>query len=100
LLQQAAHLIKADVLVAPHHGSNTSSTSSFVRAVDPTYVLFPVGYRNRYGFPRRPVVQRYAQAGVFMLDSASAGAISFDLGRGRLTPSRYREAARRYWHDR
>ena len=100
LLQQAAHLIRADVLVAPHHGSNTSSTGQFIRAVDPAYVLFPVGYRNRYGFPRLPVVQRYAQAGVFMLDSASAGAISFDLGRGGLEPSRYREAARRYWHDR
>ena len=100
LVQQDATLLRADVLVAPHHGSNTSSTQAFIRAVNPAYVLFPVGYRNRYGFPRQAVVQRYQQAGVRMLDSASAGAISFDLGQGTLEPLRYRHTARRYWHDR
>ena len=100
LLQQDASLLSADVLVAPHHGSNTSSTASFIRAVGPGYVLFPVGYRNRYGFPRPPVVQRYQQTGARMLDTASAGAISFDLGRETLQPAGYRDTARRYWHDR
>ncbi|MDX1824744.1 MAG: hypothetical protein R3354_08490, partial [Thiohalomonadales bacterium] len=89
-----------DALVAPHHGSNTSSTAAFIRAVGPSYVLFPVGYRNRYGFPRSAVVERYAQAGVRMLDTASAGAIRFELGGEALQPLRYRDSARRYWHDR
>ena len=100
LLQQTDDDLHADILVAPHHGSNTSSTPAFIRAVDPAYVLFPVGYRNRYGFPRPAVVQRYQQAGVQMLDSAGAGAIHFDLGQGTLQPVRYRQLVRRYWHDR
>jgi len=100
LLQADATELQADILVAPHHGSNTSSTMPFIRAVAPDYVLFPVGYRNRFRFPRDAVVQRYHEHGVTMLATASAGAIRFDLGQGQLRPSRFRQSARRYWHDR
>jgi len=100
LLQLDPAMLRADILVAPHHGSNTSSTTPFIGAVKPVYVLFPVGYQNRFGFPRPAVLQRYRQAGVNMLETANAGAISFHLGEGSLQPSQYRHAARRYWHDR
>jgi competence protein ComEC len=100
LLQADATDLQADILVAPHHGSNTSSTMPFIRAVAPDYVLFPVGYRNRFRFPRQAVVQRYREQGVTMLATASAGAISFQLGQGTIQPSRFRQSARRYWHDR
>ncbi len=100
LLGNDAAELQADILVAPHHGSNTSSTMPFIRAVSPEYVLFPVGYRNRFGFPRPEVVARYRAQNVTMLDTASAGAISFQLGAGPLQPVRYRQTARRYWHDR
>ena len=92
--------LQADILVAPHHGSNTSSTTPFIQAVAPEYVLFPVGYRNRFHFPRQAVVQRYREQGVTMLDTATAGAISFQLGQGSLQPGRFRLKAQRYWHDR
>ena len=100
LLQEAGVDLQADILVAPHHGSNTSSTTPFIQAVAPQYVLFPVGYRNRFQFPRAAVVQRYREQNVTMLDTATAGAISFQLGQGALSPFRYRQSARRYWHDR
>jgi competence protein ComEC len=100
LLQQDQAMLRANILVAPHHGSNTSSTTPFIRAVNPEFVLFPVGYHNRFGFPREPVVRRYRQADVIMLDTARAGAISFSLGQGPLRASRYRHTALRYWHDR
>ena len=48
----------AEVMVAPHHGSRTSSTPRFVRAVAADLVLFGVGYRNRFGFPRPAVFPR------------------------------------------
>jgi len=90
----------ADILVAPHHGSLTSSTSEFIAAVRPRFVLFPVGYHNRYGFPRPAVVVRYTTAGARTLDSATQGAITFHLAaQGPLAaPITYRQAARRYWH--
>ncbi len=41
----------SDVLIAAHHGSATSSSSAFLAAVDPRWVLYAAGYANRFGFP-------------------------------------------------
>ncbi len=101
LLSSRPGSLRAEVLVAPHHGSRTSSSAAFIDAVAPRYVLFPVGYRNRYGFPKDDVVARYRTRGVEVLDSARHGAIRF-----RLTPAgaqlrdTWRQSARRYWHRR
>ena len=100
LVKEDAGLLAADILVAPHHGSATSSTAAFLQAVHPAYVLFPVGYRNRYGFPRKGVVARYAAEGARRLDADRDGAISFRLGERPLRPVSYRRVARRYWNDR
>ena len=91
--------LASDVLVVPHHGSKTSSGEAFIDVVHPRFALFPVGYRNRYGFPKAEIVARYRQRGIRLLDSANHGAIQFRLGGGegvRLLGS-YRQAARRYW---
>jgi competence protein ComEC len=91
--------LRADVVVAPHHGSATSSTSAFVDAVAPRYVLFPVGYRNRFGFPKPAVVQRYRDAASSMYDSATHGAIMFRVAQdGIEAADLYRVSSRRYWH--
>ncbi|MGQ0506452.1 MAG: DNA internalization-related competence protein ComEC/Rec2 [Myxococcaceae bacterium] len=50
------------VLKAPHHGSRTSSTPSFVDAARPQFVVFCVGRHNRFGFPHSEVVDRYKGA--------------------------------------
>jgi len=98
--------LAADILVAPHHGSKTSSSPAFVRAVHPRYVLFPVGYRNRYHFPAARVVARYRAIGAKRFDTAAEGAIGFRLGpaeRGAgaavAGPFLYRRTHRRYWHS-
>src|SRR3569623_1107465 len=82
LLAAAPALLRADVLVAPHHGSNTSSTAPFLDAVRPHYALFAVGYRNRYGFPKSQVVERYRSLDAQLLDTAAEGAITVRLGAG------------------
>ncbi len=84
LVEQQARRLAADVLVAPHHGSRTSSTEAFVNAVDPEYVLFPVGYRNRFGFPKPDVVARYRATGAHILDTATDGAVRMRLEAGRV----------------
>ena len=99
LLANAAEQLRSDILVVPHHGSTTSSSTEFVNAIAPRYALFPVGYRNRFGFPKAKVVQRYRDVDARVLDSANAGAISFHIGpAGIAAPELYRESARRYWH--
>lgn len=83
LLTAHAGQLHAQVLVAPHHGSGTSSSAGFVAAVRPDWVLFATGYRNRFGFPRPPVVARYRAAGVRRADTAVDGAVSVRIEAGR-----------------
>ncbi|HEC20178.1 MAG TPA: DNA internalization-related competence protein ComEC/Rec2 [Gammaproteobacteria bacterium] len=100
LVREFAEGLRSDVLVAPHHGSLTSSSPGFVAAVAPAVVLFPVGYGNRYGFPKPRVVQRYAGQGARLFDTAQQGAIELVLGGGEGVPGVrvYRQQERRYWH--
>jgi len=89
--------LKADILVAPHHGSKTSSHPQFIAAVNPTYVLFPVGYRNRFHHPHPSVVERYTDTHARLLDSATAGALELRLGEAGVQTEAFRDAQRRYW---
>jgi competence protein ComEC len=95
-----AERLASDVLVVPHHGSLTSSSSAFLAAVSPKLALFPVGYRNRYGFPKAQITQRYADRQVRLLDTAQHGAIELQLG-GAIeldAAVTHRQQAARYWN--
>lgn len=99
LVENRGESLRADILVAPHHGSNTSSTESFLEAVQPRFVLFPTGYRNRYGFPKEPVIERYQEIKARMYDTARHGALTFVLSKRELAPPQvWRDEYRRYWH--
>lgn len=50
--------IKADVLKLGHHGSNTSSTDSFLNTVKPRYAVISCGSDNSYGHPSKDVIER------------------------------------------
>ncbi|MGH8369493.1 MAG: DNA internalization-related competence protein ComEC/Rec2, partial [Gammaproteobacteria bacterium] len=63
LIESQASGLAAQVLVAPHHGSRSSSSPPFIAAVAPRLVLFPVGYRNHWHFPNVAVMARYRAAG-------------------------------------
>lgn len=93
--------LKSDIIIAPHHGSRTSSTAEFIYAVAPKYVLYPIGYRNRFHFPSKVVVRRYQDFGATMADTAASGAITFNFTAQAeiVTPEFYREIYRKYWND-
>ena len=92
--------LKANILVAPHHGSQTSSTLEFMAQVNPDFVLFPTGKDNRFGFPRAPVIARYAQLGSHLLNTAETGAIIFDLSSEKIAlPITWRKKQTRFWHE-
>ncbi len=87
------------LVVAAHHGSRTSSTPALVDALAARHVLFAVGYRNRWGFPRPDVVERWQAAGALAHTTAGSGAIGFLVSRaGIQPPDLYRQTHRRYWH--
>ncbi|MCP4698141.1 MAG: DNA internalization-related competence protein ComEC/Rec2 [Gammaproteobacteria bacterium] len=100
LVQKYQSRLQADILVAPHHGSRTSSRPGFIEAVNPAYVLFPVGYQNRFRFPKADVVERYRERDIRVLNTAQHGAIAFVLSPdGISTPKITRREIHRYWHD-
>jgi competence protein ComEC len=71
--------LKSDILVAPHHGSNTSSSRGFIEHVDPDIYLVSAGWRNRYRHPSDKVVQRVRDRGVQILSTAECGALDIVL---------------------
>lgn len=99
LIAVGAHKLAASVLLAPHHGSGTSSTLPFLRAVAPKAAVFQVGYRNRYRHPKEEVYERYRELGVERFRSDDSGAVSVRFGKG-MEISEYRKQNPRYWHGR
>jgi competence protein ComEC len=92
-------ILRADVLLVPHHGSKTSSSEAFLDAVQPSLALVQAGYRNRFGHPAQLVLERYRDRGVPVIDSPRCGASQWRS----VQPSQVmcqRELARRYWHHR
>ncbi len=94
--------LRADILVAGHHGSATSTAAEFLQAVAPDWVLFASGYGNQFGFPVAEVVDRVAAFGSDMMSTASAGAIELRLGPQGLIedPRSWRAHSARLWTHR
>jgi len=88
-----------NVLVVPHHGSMTSSSREFIAVTSPDLALFPSGYRNRYGFPKQVIVDRYADIHAATAQTGLSGALTVTLAARPGMPEiqRYRDISRRYW---
>ncbi|MGV3582253.1 MAG: DNA internalization-related competence protein ComEC/Rec2 [Methylophilus sp.] len=100
MLENHADLLKTDVLIAPHHGSKTSSTQDFIQAVSPKFVVFTNGYLNRFGHPKAVVVQRYVNQDAQVLRSDYDGAVQLDFTKKQAVKVlKWRKVERRYWHD-
>jgi len=98
LVAEGAERLQSAILVAGHHGSDTSSSDAFLAAVAPRFVLYSAGFANRFGFPATAVRERVSKQGAVQLDTASAGAIGFRLGSGGLEgPRIYRREQSRLW---
>lgn len=99
LLQAGVDQLRADVLLAPHHGSGTSSSPAFLDAVQPEVALFQVGYRNRFRHPKAEVFERYGERDIERLRSDESGAILLRFGE-TLDVREYRKENARYWYGR
>jgi competence protein ComEC len=98
LVQDAADL-RADVLLVPHHGSKTSSSAAFLDTVQPSIALVQAGYRNRFGHPAAPVLARYRERGIRVVDSPHCGAAIWRSDQPLLV-SCQRDVAPHYWNHR
>jgi competence protein ComEC len=99
LVERYGNDLASEVLVAPHHGSKTSSSQSFIEQVRPERVLIPAGYRNRFGFPHLSVMQRYEKLQANIFSSANNGAISLKTDGAEMTQTLARQQQRKYWME-
>ncbi len=66
------------ILKVPHHGSGTSSSADFLRAIRPAVVVISAGRGNPYGHPVPSVVRRYRDSGAAIFRTDEDGAVSLD----------------------
>lgn len=99
LLARTPARLRADIVVAAHHGSRTSSGQAFVEATAARMTVFAVGYRNRFGHPHPAVTARWRASGARLLRTDVSGAINFRIGQRGIEVEEWRLARPRYWHD-
>ncbi len=90
--------LDADILLVPHHGSKTSSTKHFISAVSPKYAFISAGYRNRFGFPKKDIINRYDAHGVKTFVSNETGELTAKFRDEGLQIDEFRTKNRRFWH--
>ncbi|MBI5707125.1 MAG: MBL fold metallo-hydrolase [Armatimonadetes bacterium] len=73
---------RAQVLKAGHHGSRTSTSEAWLRAVEPNTVVFSCGRHNSYGHPSKEALARVTSAGATAVRTDQEGDIRFELRNG------------------
>jgi len=68
--------LKSDILMAPHHGSCSSSSELFLDKVGPSGVIISCGYMNRHKFPCRTVLKRYRRNRISIFRTDLMGAVT------------------------
>ncbi|HTK01245.1 MAG TPA: DNA internalization-related competence protein ComEC/Rec2 [Bordetella sp.] len=91
-------LPRIDVVMAPHHGSATSSGDALVRASRADHVIAQVGYLNRFRHPAPSIERRWRRAGATFWRTDHHGAVTASSSAGGLAVYGQRDWARRYWH--
>jgi competence protein ComEC len=99
LLDTFSNKLSSQILIAPHHGSKTSSTDAFISSVRPQFVLYATGYRNRYHFPHPKVISAYNKIGAEQFNTAETGTVHFKIGKeqSKIEIQPYRLTHQNYW---
>jgi competence protein ComEC len=84
LVSMAGENLTSTVLIAPHHGSGSSSTGLFLDKVNPDYIIISSGWKNRFHFPHPSVLKRYASLGCKIFRTDMNGAITMATNGGSL----------------
>ena len=81
-LIQQYNLQDIDVLKVGHHGSDTSSSKSFINEINPEYSIISVGKNNRYGHPNKEVLNNLKSSKIYRTDVD--GSIMFKIKKNKL----------------
>ncbi len=92
--------VRYPLLVAPHHGSDSSSSDVLLDWARPDIVLAAAGYENRFGFPHQTVRSRYRARHIPLLTTGACGAIALELSaRGQLRLRSARRQRANWWRQ-
>lgn len=80
LISKAGHAIKSDILLSPHHGSQSSSTKEFLSMVSPDICVISSGEGNHFGFPHERTLKRLQEIGCDVMRLDRIGAVTFSVG--------------------
>ncbi|MCK0164646.1 DNA internalization-related competence protein ComEC/Rec2 [Marinobacter sp. S6332] len=81
------------IILAPHHGSKTSSSEVWVNELNPSLVIYTAGYRHRYGHPHKDVTARYRSVGARALNTACSGSLIMKVADGIVETTEARHKA-------
>ncbi|WP_323844132.1 DNA internalization-related competence protein ComEC/Rec2 [Microbulbifer magnicolonia] len=99
LSQKLPDFAPVDLLIAPHHGSRTSSSRALLDWAKPRHVVFSAGYRHHFGHPHPDVVGRYEASGAELFNTAESGALEFTWQQdGRSPQVKRARSAPRFWY--
>jgi competence protein ComEC len=98
LVEHVGEQLESDILIAPHHGSKTSSSLPFLNLVAPQTVLIPMGYKNKFHFPHAEVVERYKAIGSHWMNTANKGALIVQMKHGLIEVNSSRQDQGKYWN--
>ena len=97
LVRREPRAVRAEVVLAAHHGSAGSSDPAFVAASGAQLALVSAGFGNRFGHPKPQVVERWQGQGARVLNTAESGAITVRLQSSGIAVRERRSQRARLW---
>jgi len=91
LVEQYGQKLESDILLVPHHGSKTSSSDEFLKAVRPELGLISRNYFSPWHLPHKEVIERYSSQNIYVLDTALSGQITIKFFEDSYKVERARE---------
>ena len=96
LIKNHSDQLNVDVMLAPHHGSKTSSTQAFLEAASPSTIIISSGYKNRFNHPHKTVIKRYKTHDINFINTSCSGQVDVKLGE-QIDIQQYRKQHARYY---
>ncbi len=97
-LVEEGKVAQTDVLLLPHHGSNSSSSEEFLSAVSPYYGVISAGKRRKDRFPAAEVLKRCEEAGLTIYNTAVDGTITFSVKKGEISATTFAKNEEKFFN--
>lgn len=100
LVKTQRQKLASTILQVPHHGSSTSSTTPFLRTVDPELALASASRYNAWNLPSKKIIERYQRYRIPWRDTSRSGQLSLFFFHNNWVISGYREQLKPRWYNR